>query len=342
MITAMESKQAVDVLVVGAGLAGLLAASQLQTAGHVVQVVEKGRGVGGRLATWRLGPGRGDYGAQFFTVREPQFQAIVDEWLELGLAFEWSRGWAAGSAADDPANDGKDDGFPRYAITGGMTAVAKHLAAHLTVHTQTKLTQIQVAGDGWEVVAEDGRTFTARALLLTPPVPQSLALLDAGEVPLTASDRAALERIEYAPCLSGLFWVAGGVALPAPGAVQQPEQAISWLADNQQKGISPEVAIVTAHANPVQSKLWYEAPKGELVGLFMGGLRPYLSKTSVIKGHHIHRWRYALPLVTHPERTLLADGLPPLTFAGDAFNGPRVEGAALSGLAAADALLNHL
>jgi renalase len=177
MITAMESKQAVDVLVVGAGLAGLLAASQLQTAGHVVQVVEKGRGVGGRLATWRLGPGRGDYGAQFFTVREPQFQAIVEEWLELGLAFEWSRGWAAGSAAESSAADGHDDGFPRYAITGGMTAVAKHLAAHLTVHTQTKLTRIRVAGAGWEVVAEDGRTFTARALLLTPPVPQSLVLL---------------------------------------------------------------------------------------------------------------------------------------------------------------------
>ena len=338
MITAMEPKQTVDVLVVGAGLAGLLAARQLQAAGQGVQVVEKGRGVGGRLATWRLGPGRGDYGAQFFTVREPQFQAIVAEWLELGLAFEWSRGWAAGSAV----KDGQDDGFPRYAITGGMTAVAKHLAANLTVHTQTKLTQIRVTGAGWEVVAEDGRTFTARALLLTPPVPQSLALLDAGEVPLTASDRAALERIEYAPCLSGLFWVEGGVALPAPGAVQQPEQAISWLADNQQKGISPEAVIVTAHANPAQSKIWYEAPKGELVGLFMGGLRPYLHKTSVIKAHHIHRWRYALPLVTHPQRTLLADSLPPLAFAGDAFNGPRVEGAALSGLAAADALLNCL
>jgi renalase len=100
--------------------------------------------------------------------------------------------------------------------------------------------------------------------------------------------------------------------------------------------------VVTAHANPVQSKLWYEAPKGELVGLFMGGLRPYLAKTSIIKAHHIHRWRYALPLVTHPERTLLANGLPPLAFAGDAFNGPRVEGAALSSFAAAKALLNHL
>ncbi len=326
-----------DVLVVGAGLAGMMAANALQDAGKSVVVVEKARGVGGRLATWRLGPGRGDYGAQFFTVRDPQFQAVVDAWQQVGLVFEWSRGWADGSAVDS----GREDGYPRYAITGGMTAVAKHLAQNLTIHSQTKLGKINLVEDGWEVVAENGRTYQTRALLLTPPVPQSLALLNAGSVPLAADDRAALEKIAYAPCLSGLFWVEGGSTLPAPGAVQQPEQAISWIADNQQKGISPEATIITAHANPVQSKLWYEAPKGELVGLFMGQIRPYLPKNSVTKAQHIHRWRYALPTVTHPERALLAAGLPPLTFAGDGFNGPRVEGAALSGLAAAESLFGR-
>lgn len=336
MITATETKQTIDVLVVGAGLAGLLAANQLQAVGQSVVVAEKARGVGGRLATWRLGPGRGDTGAQFFTVREPQFQQFVAEWQQAGLVFEWSRGWADGSAVG--TNQG--DGYPRYAISGGMTAVPKHLAANLTLHTQTKLTQIRVAGDGWEVLAENGRTYQARALLLTPPVPQSLALLDAGNVPLTAADRAALEKVSYAPCLAGLFWVAGDVSLPEPGGLQRPEATISWLADNRRKGISAEAQILTAHVNPQLSRLWYEAPKNELVGIFMQALRPFLTKTATVKAHHIHKWRYALPTVLHPERTLLAAGLPPLAFAGDAFNGPRVEGAALSGLAAADALIN--
>lgn len=328
----MDNKS--DVLVVGAGLAGLLAADALQDAGKSVVVVEKGRGVGGRLATWRLGPGRGDYGAQFFTVREPEFQKIVAEWQQAGLVFEWSRGWADGSAVDTSL----DDGFPRFAVTGGMTAVAKHLAQNLTLYNQTKLEKISLVEEGWEVLAENGRSYQTRALLLTPPVPQSLALLHAGDVQLAAEDQTALERIEYAPCLSGLFWIEGEVLLPKPGALQRPEASISFLADNQQKGISPEATILTAHANPMLSKIWYEAPKGELMGLFMEGLRPFLGQNSTIKGHHIHRWRYALPLVTHPQRTLLAAGLPPLAFAGDAFNGPRVEGAALSGLAAAKAL----
>jgi predicted NAD/FAD-dependent oxidoreductase len=332
----MENK--VDVLVVGAGLAGLLAADALQTAGESVIVVEKARGVGGRLATWRLGPGRGDYGAQFFTVREPEFQKIVDEWQQTRLVFEWSRGWEDGSARATE----EEDGFPRYAVTGGMTAVAKHLAQSLIVHNQTTVRKISLVEDGWEVVAGNGRTYQARALLLTPPVPQSLVLLNVGEVPLSTEDQAALGKIVYAPCLSGLFWIEGEVALPEPGAMQRPEAPLSFLADNQRKGISPEATIITAHANPMLSKIWYEAPKGELVGLFMDGLRPFLNQNSIVKEHHIHRWRYALPLVTHPQRTLLANDLPPLVFAGDAFNGPRVEGAALSGLAAATALIQLL
>ena len=250
----------IDVLVVGAGLAGLLAAHRLQSANLSVVVVEKARGVGGRLATWRLGPGRGDYGAQFFTVREPAFQHYVDAWQQAGLVFEWSRGWNDSSGRRALP----DDWHPRYAVAGGMTAVAKHLAQSLTIHNQTRLAALQLAENGWKAVSENGRLFQADRILLTPPVPQSLALLKAGNVPLRKSDRAALEKIDYAPCLSGLFWIEGSVSLPEPGALQRPEAAVSWLADNRQKGISPEATIITAHIQPALSTLWYPAPNEEL------------------------------------------------------------------------------
>ncbi|HMQ53993.1 MAG TPA: FAD-dependent oxidoreductase, partial [Anaerolineae bacterium] len=53
-----------DVLVVGAGLSGLMAANLLKAYGFKVTVLDKGRSVGGRLATRRIGPGRADHGAQ--------------------------------------------------------------------------------------------------------------------------------------------------------------------------------------------------------------------------------------------------------------------------------------
>ena len=58
-----------DVLIIGAGLAGLMAANSLKEQGWQVTLVDKGRSVGGRLATRRIGPGRADHGTQFFTAR---------------------------------------------------------------------------------------------------------------------------------------------------------------------------------------------------------------------------------------------------------------------------------
>jgi len=54
-------------------------------------------------------------------------------------------------------------------------------------------------------------------------------------------------------------------------------------------------------------------------------------------------WLYAQPTVSHDEACLVAvEGPTPLVCAGDAFGQPRVEGAVLSGWAAADAIVDRL
>ncbi len=325
-----------DILIVGAGISGLLAADKLQKAGFTVQIVDKGRGVGGRMATRRIGPGRADHGAQFFTVRSPIFKEYVDQWVADGSVFQWASGWS-----HDPNTPAKQDGYPRYAGKNGMTAVSKALAPRFDIQLTCKLTQIEQKGDGWMAISENGDVFESSNLLLTPPVPQSLALLDSGKVSLTETDRSALEKIAYSPCVAGMFWVDGKVNLPEPGALQRPDHTFTWIANNQRKGISPDAQLVTVHANEAKSWEIWDAPQEEKIEALLAGLRPLLDSDATIKEAQAHRWRYAQPKVLHPERTLLASNLPPLAFAGDAFQEARVEGAALSGLAAADALIKE-
>ena len=326
-----------DVLIVGAGMAGLMAAHVLKRQRLGVTVVDKGRSVGGRLATRRVGPGRADHGAQFFTVRSSEFQGLVEGWLAEGLVYRWSTGWSDGSLYS-----ALPDGHPRYAVRGGMNALAKYLAQGLDTHVDVRLVRVELDGSGWRCEDEKGQIFVSQTLVLTPPVPQSLALLDAGGVELASDDRSALERIEYAPCLAGLFWLDGQVRLPDPGAVQSPDSDISWIADNQRKGISPEATIVTVHAGPALSRQLFEASEREGLATLQAGLKPYLDQKVRIVEAQLKRWRYAMPNELYPERCLMARGLPTLVFAGDAFGGPRVEGAALSGLFAGQSIAERL
>ena len=44
-------------------------------------LVEKGRGVGGRMATRRMEGARIDHGAQFFTVRDSRMEELLSLWV---------------------------------------------------------------------------------------------------------------------------------------------------------------------------------------------------------------------------------------------------------------------
>ncbi len=109
-----------DTQIIGAGLAGLVAANQLAAEGVAVRIVDKGRSVGGRLATRRIGTAVLDHGAQFFTARSDAFVETVDGWLAAGVVEEWCRGF-----------DDVSDGYPRYRSTGGMNQLAQHLRSTL-------------------------------------------------------------------------------------------------------------------------------------------------------------------------------------------------------------------
>ena len=101
-----QNLQPVDTLVIGAGLSGLCAAGDLQQAGHSVLVVDKGRGLGGRLAGRRIGEASFDHGAQFMTTRHPRFQR------QLNSGF--SRYCRGGTAA-----------FPDHPATAATPAIAE-------------------------------------------------------------------------------------------------------------------------------------------------------------------------------------------------------------------------
>ena len=291
---------------------------------------------GGRLATHRLDqddpPAIFDYGAQFFTVRDSRFEQLVAGWIEIGLVQEWSRGFATADGSYYA------DGHPRYIGSQGMAAIARYLARDLDVRLNHEVVSVSHSGDHWRVEITGHKALEAGALILTPPVPQSLALLDAGNVTLPPSTRAALEKITYEPCIALMVQLAGPGQVPEPGGMWPLGEPIAWMADNHCKGISPVAGTITVHAGPEFSEAHWDADDSTVATLLLSAAAEQLQ--SEVKAVQIRRWRYSRPLWTHPEPCLGLTDPAPLLFAGDAFAGPRIEGAALSGLAAADWLLS--
>jgi predicted NAD/FAD-dependent oxidoreductase len=346
-----------DAIVVGAGMAGLCAARELVAAGRSVVVIDKGRGVGGRVATRRLGSAVCDHGAQFFTVRGRAFGGIVAEAHAVGAVEEWCRGFRrAGSLG----GDGGGDGHPRWRGTRGMTDLPKQLAAWLAddagsgrceIRTAAKATAIAAADGGVRVPLDDGTALVASGAILTPPVPQSLDLLAAGglRAGLGAGDAAmwqSLGAVAYDPCFALLLVLDRPSRVPPPGGIQFDPAGggpIAWVADNLQKGISP-VPALTIHADGAFSRRHFDTPPGEVMATLIDHARPWIDgdpATAVVE-KLLHRWKFALPTTIIPEPLVAVSHAPPIACCGDAFAGPRVEGAASSGLAAGRWLVRML
>jgi predicted NAD/FAD-dependent oxidoreductase len=124
--------------------------------------------------------------------------------------------------------------------------------------------------------------------------------------------------------------------VPEPGGAQIGGDPLFWIADNRKKGIS-EVPAVTIHAGPEFSREHAHSDHATVARLLLEEAKEYVG--TGVKATAVHRWEHSMPLDPHEEPFVYLEGPPSLVFCGDAYAGPKVEGAILSGLATAEKLL---
>jgi len=341
----------IDAVVIGAGIAGLAAAGELVRAGRRVVVLEKSRGVGGRMATRRIGTAVFDHGAQFFTVRGRAFGGIVTAAHGVGAVVRWCDGFARAAAIDSSVATAAD-GHARWRGSRGMTDLPKRLAEQLPpdcceIRTGVHATLIGMDSGRVRIVMDAGtreeavvETISAAAAIVTSPVPQSLDLMAAGGLlaeggGVDAKALLQLATVAYDPCFALMLVLDRPSLVPPPGAIVFEAGPVAWLADNQRKGISATPAI-TVHASGSFSRQHFDDPPEEVTAALIDLVRPWIDgdPATVIVGQSLHRWKFALPTTIIPAPLVAVSSQPPIVCCGDAFGGPRVEGAASSGLAA--------
>ncbi|MFN3784397.1 MAG: NAD(P)/FAD-dependent oxidoreductase [Spirosomataceae bacterium] len=316
-------------IVIGAGMAGLTAATVLQNSAQwEVLVLDKGRGVGGRMATRRLGEGgKADHGAQYFSTKLPDFTRWNSGWQTLSISSHWF---------DLPGSTGEL--HPRFIGRNGMSGIPKFMAESLTVKTQERVISIHKNDNKWIIETDKANSYEADALICTIPAPQASELIQNSSISLHEDTQKVLQEIHYDPCFAVMAVLDRPSAIPSPGGMKVENSPIGWISDNFLKGIS-EIPTLTIHATAAFSQENLEKDPNEVKAALLEAAAPWLTGRNIEEAS-IHRWRYSLASKRYTDSFFVADAAQPFLMGGDGFGDGNVEGAFLSGKRMADYLVN--
>ncbi len=287
--------------VIGAGLAGLTAAAGLSARGAYVDVFEKSRGVGGRMATRRAGMSpdaslasasaprwQCDHGAPAFAAVTASFRAEVARWEKRELAARW-----------------RPTGNARELWVGAqtMTTPARSLAASLprAIYSSTTVDTLQREHGAWRLHSAEAGWHPERfdGVVLALPAPQASRLLSTianGESPEQSIASYAKRAIEIADAIpmSGTW----AVIARFESRVELTEDLLAFsdsplaLAVREaSKPARPADEVWLLHASAAWSDAHIEAQSDGVSDTLLAEFRQVSAATA--SAFQVHRWRYA-------------------------------------------------
>ena len=313
------TSEARRVTVVGGGISGAACSNALVAAGVDVVLRDRGRRLGGRMASRTLRDtgtahdGRPvDIGASYFTARDPEFVAQVDQWRGEGVVREWTDSF---HVAGPEGIEGVRSGPMRFAAPRGLRSVVESMIdARVEVRSADDVTELPSDGP----------------VALCMPIPQARRL-DA---------RIPESSITWEPVIAVTCVFDERSWLELDGVFVNDDPVLTWIADDGRRR-GDDAPVLVAHVHPVMSAGHLEEPAG-VVPQAVAGVRRVLGIRDYPAWVDAHRWTYAKPLTAHEDPFWLSpDGL--VGVAGDLWAaGPRVEAAWLSGTALGRALASRM
>jgi renalase len=320
------------IAIIGAGLAGLTIARRI---GDIAQpvILEKSRGTGGRMATRRAPPFAFDHGAQFFTAKEPEFEAVVKSWQQAGVVKVWQPRFAELDRGSILAERDWDASYPHFVGAPGMSAIGRHLSSGLDIRLQTPVASVNPHGSDWQLVAADGSELGLfQWVIATAPAAQSAALL-----PGSFAHHDALSATRMQSCFALMLGFEAPPHLPWQAALVRNAD-ISWVSVNSSKPGRPEHFTLVAHSTNAFADAHIDEPLENLQQHLYAELRDITGIDAKRADFcQLHRWRYA-NIDSQSGATALVDADRRLAACGDWCIRGRIEAAFSSAVALTEQL----
>jgi len=334
------------VAIIGAGVAGLTAARALVARGIQVQVFEKSRGVGGRLANKRLELGNVDIGAQYFTARDQRFQQQVALWQAQGLVSEWQftpHRLEATGLTPSP------DATTRFVGTPKMNLIAHDLARDINITFSERIQGLNKTTAGWQLNTERGNTLQHHYdwVVVSAPAEQCKTLLAGTALEHKIPDNASepcwalilATRGKVPEGIQGIFgdnvvaWVSRVSSRPGRSASKEYDDlwvlhfASEWTVKN------PKNRQDGNNNSDIESLTHNDVGVLETgISWLQNVLASHVNTPLQVVHSYKHYWRYARVAAGMAPPRMVIDKTANLAAIGDWVVGGRVEGAYLSAL----------
>jgi monoamine oxidase len=176
-----------DVAIVGAGVAGLVAAHILSRAGRTVKCFEARDRVGGRASTIERSSVTIDLGATWFWPNEPLVRSVLDD-LRLGSFSQATRGDVIFEGGEEPPQrlGGNPIDVPSYRFRAGAQSLATGLAEQLeggSVNLCDPVHRVRTDGHRVLVEASSGTHVAEHVIVALPPALAIEAITFSPEIP---------------------------------------------------------------------------------------------------------------------------------------------------------------
>jgi renalase len=280
-----------DFAVIGAGIAGLTAASEISRRGYKLAVFEKARGTGGRLSSKRVANADGkfmafDLGCVSLTGATESFSQQLKDWHLKGVIEPW-------------CND--DQELTHYVAVPRNSALTRYLSKNLACHFSTQVSSIKHIDNIWHLFTQDDDgerlLIKSRNVIIATPSPQAFNLLPAG-----SHLKHELEKVEV-----GAQWVMGlelDNTLSSAHPILYPNSDIIFSISQESR--KPKRRDNLAHGDHVYGSTilqiqatsdWtrqhLELTHEQVSSALLGELEHHIQPPIGIINAYVHRWLYS-------------------------------------------------
>lgn len=232
-----------SIAIIGAGLSGLTVFRKLKNVANVT-IFEKSTKVGGRISVRVSSNFEFDHGAQFFTVKDPDFLFFLKPLIELGIVKQWKARFAEinGNRIDFQSKWGSE--FPRYIGAPVMNSFLESLSHNAPIIFGKRIEKIKPCGDLWELYDDDDKSLGCYDWVISSaPAPQTKEIL-----PRVFFFWDMLNEIKMSACFSLMLGFSKPVELGFDAAIVKNSD-ISWISVNSSKPDRTDSPSVLVHSS---------------------------------------------------------------------------------------------